>query len=430
MRLRTAWVGASKTLVRAGQARRDDRASLCHSQPMNSTPVRLGDRGIFSSLRPRAYCNHAAISALSDPARAAIERVVRESAEEGSCGFSRRLVEREQLRGELGALIGAREPDAEIAFVPSTMYGLCAIALSVPWKRGDRVIVFEGEYPTNVTAWQRAADLFGLTVSLLPGSDFERDSGPDFSRLDAELARGGVRLCAASAVQFQTGLRMPLAEIAQRCHAHGAELAVDAVQALGAVPFDVEALGVDYVAAGSHKWLMGSDGGGFVYVRRALCPSLRAAFAGAMSHQAAVEIFSHGPGHLRYDRPLRDDARVLEGGMLSSTSFASLAVSVPMLRSVGVGATYAHIQRYHDQLELPLAQLGFRSLRSRDPARRSGILSFVPPPGKSSPQLVAALGERGVVCAPPDGVLRFSPHFWNSLAEVPFVIDAVRAVVH
>jgi selenocysteine lyase/cysteine desulfurase len=394
---------------------------------MSSTP-RLGDRGIFSALRARAYCNHAGISALSDPARAAIERVVRESAEEGSAGFSRRLAEREELRGELGKLIGAREPESEIAFVPSTMYGLAAIALSIPWKRGDRILVFEGEYPTNVTAWQRAAELFDLSITLLPLADFQRDGGPDYARLEAKLARGKVRLCAASAVQFQTGLRMPLAELATRLHAHGAQLAVDAVQAAGAVPFDVEALGVDYATAGSHKWLMGSDGGGFVYVRRALGPSLRAAFAGAMSHTDALEIFTHGPGHLRYDRPLRQDARVLEGGMLSTTTLASLGVSVPMLRALGVDAIHAHIQRYHDLLEPQLVALGFESLRAREPERRSGILSFRTPRSLLSPQLVAALGERGVVCAPPDGVLRFSPHFWNSHAEVPLIVDAVRAI--
>jgi cysteine desulfurase/selenocysteine lyase len=132
---------------------------------------------------------------------------------------------------------------------------------------------------------------------------------------------------------------------------------------------------------------------------------------------------------LRYDRPLRDDARVLEGGMLSSTSLASLLASVPMLRGLGIGAIHTHIQRYHDQLEGPLAELGLRSLRSPDPARRSGILSFMLPAGKLSPRVATALGERGIVCAPPDGVLRFSPHFWNSLEEAPLIVDAVRAVL-
>jgi selenocysteine lyase/cysteine desulfurase len=120
---------------------------------------------------------------------------------------------------------------------------------------------------------------------------------------------------------------------------------------------------------------------------------------------------------------------VLEGGMLSSAAVASLAATVPMLRALGVDAIQEHIQRYHDQLEGPLTELGFRSFRAPDPARRSGILSFIPPAGKASPQLVAALTERGVVAAPPDGVLRFSPHFWNSVDEVPYVIDAVKQVL-
>lgn len=391
--------------------------------------ARLGNRDLFSSLEARAYLNHAGISPASDPVRAAVDRVLRESAEQGAVAFSRRLAEREVLRRELGALIGAREPEAEIAFVASTMYGLAGIALSVPWKRGDRVIAFEGEYPTNVTVWQRACELFGVSLTLLPAADFACASGPDFSRLEAELARGGVRVCAASAVQFQTGLRMPIAEIAARCHAHGAELAVDAAQALGAVPFNVVELGVDYLAAGSHKWLMGCDGTGLVYIRRALCSQMRAAFAGAMSHQGAVEIFSEGPGHLRYDRPLRDDARVIEGGMIGTTALAALGASVPMLRGLGTHEIFAHIQRYHDALEPGLTALGFRSLRAPDAARRSGILSFVPPRGALSPQLAAALSARGVVAAPPDGMLRFAPHFWNGLDEVPHVIDAVRSVL-
>ena len=138
---------------------------------------------------------------------------------------------------------------------------------------GARVIVFEGEYPTNVSVWQRACLQHGLTLYMLPVSDFARAEGADLSALERELSHGDVQLCAVSAVQFQSGLRMPLQRIAQLCHAHGAQLAVDAVQALGSVPFDVQALGVDYAAAGSHKWLMGSDGAGVLYIRPSICRS-------------------------------------------------------------------------------------------------------------------------------------------------------------
>jgi cysteine desulfurase/selenocysteine lyase len=387
---------------------------------------RLGDRSLFPDLRARAYLHHAGISPPSSLVRAAVERVIRESAEEGACAFSRRLSEREALRAELGALVGASDSQSEIALVPSTMYGLSAIALSVPWRAGDRVLAFAGEYPTNVSVWQRACTLFGLSLTLLPAADFAGPDGPDFNRLDAELARGGVRLCAASAVQFASGLRMPLREIAERCHRHRAELAVDAVQALGAVPFDVHELGVDYLAAGAHKWLMGIEGGGFVYVRSSLLGALRPAFAGAMSHEGALELFTDGPGHLRYDRPLRHEARVLEGGMLSTTASAALLASLASLRALGIANIFSHIQRYHDALESPLIELGFRSLRAPDLARRSAILSFVPPSGRSAPQLAAALTATGVVCSGPDGMLRFAPHFWNNLDEVPGVVTELQ----
>jgi len=399
------------------------------SAQYDSPHAQLGDRSLFSTLRARAYLNHAAISPACDPVRAAVARVLEESAGEGSAAFSRRLSEREALRQQLGAFLGARDPDGEIALLPNTMFGLSSIALSLPWQRGDRVLAFTGEYPTNVTTWQRAAQLFGLEIVLLPVSDFAKPEGPDFTRLEAELARGRVRLCAASVVQFQTGLQLPIARIAELCHRHGAELAVDAVQALGSIPLDVNALGIDYLAAGSHKWLLGLDGAGVVYVRRDLCRKLRAAIAGAMSHEGALELFFAGPGHLRYDRPLRDDARVLEGGMLSTTSLAALGASLPLLASLGAAAIARHVQAYHDALEPELVALGLHSLRMPDPARRSGILSFRVPERTPALQLTAALAEAGIVCSSPDGVLRFSPHFWCSLAEVPHVVAAVRGAL-
>ncbi len=107
-----------------------------------------------------------------------------------------------------------------------------------------------------------------------------------------------MRLVAVSAVQFQTGLSMPLAEIGALCRAHGAELCVDAVQAVGVVPMDVEALGLDYLACGAHKWLLGLEATGFLYVRRERQPSLRPALAGWLSHEDAVSFLLEGPGKL------------------------------------------------------------------------------------------------------------------------------------
>jgi selenocysteine lyase/cysteine desulfurase len=389
--------------------------------------ARLGDRSVFSRLDAIAYLNHAAIAPMADPVHAAAQRVIDEQAARGSAMFPTRLAEREQLRASLAQLLHAHAD--EIAIVPSTMYGLAVLATSMPWRAGARVIAFQGEYPTNVSVWQRACERHGLTLTLLPVADFARADGPDFSALEAELARGGVQLCAASAVQFQTGLRMPLAEIARRCQAHGAELAVDAVQALGCMPFDVNALGVDYAVAGSHKWLLGIDGAGVLFARGACLERLQPAFAGAMSHVDAELIFVQ-PNELRYDRALRRDARVFEGGMLSSVSCAALGAALPMLLDLGPDAIHRHVNAYLDRLEAELLARGFRSLRMPDEARRSCALGVLPPPSAASASRLAnGLGARGVVCSGPDGVLRFSPHFANHVDEIPRLLEALDHVL-
>jgi selenocysteine lyase/cysteine desulfurase len=391
----------------------------------NPTP-RLGDRSLFSTLRATAYLNHAAMSPASDPVRHAVQRALDELAEFGSPAFFARLRERDTLREQLARLLGVDQD--EIALMPNTMYGLSALALSLPWRAGDRVIAFEGEYPTNVSVWQRTCERFGLEFTLLPVQDFAHADGPDFARLRTEFARGGVRLCAVSAVQFQTGLRMPLQRIAALCHEHGAELAVDAVQALGCVPLDVRALGIDYLAAGSHKWLMGIDGAGVLYARRELAARFKPALVGCMSHVDAVALFGSS-GQLRYDRPLRADVRVFEGGMLSSVSCSALSAALQLLLALGPDAIYGHVNSYLDALEPALVERGFASLRAPDRERRSGILGLQPPRDADVAKLVSFLGARGIVCSSPDGVLRFAPHFANSLDEVPLVVQAVDAAL-
>jgi len=390
--------------------------------------AQLGDRSLFPDLRALAYLNHAAISPLSRPAREAAERAIAQTALDGSVAFPERLAERQQLRADLARLMGA--DTQEIALVPSTLYGLAALATSLAWRPGARVIVFEGEYPTNVSVWQRACLQHGLSTVMLPVADFARPDGPDLSTLERELAHGDVQLCAVSAVQFQTGLHMPLQRMAAVCHAHGAQLAVDAVQALGSVPFDVRALGVDYAVAGSHKWLMGSDGTGVLYIKSELLPQLKPSFTGAFSHVDAELMFVQ-PGELRYDRPLHREARLFEGGMLSSISVSALSASVPILLSLGIERIYEHVNAYLDALEDGLSMRGFRSLRLPDRARRSCTLGVLPPLAAAldASRIANELTHRGVVCSSPDGVLRFAPHFANGLHEVNDVLALIDEIL-
>ncbi len=384
----------------------------------------LGDRSQFDDLDVDVYFNHASISPLSRAVRAAAQSAMDDYARLGAGAWLTYRDQRERLREKLATLVGADAPD--VALVPSTSQGIVDLALCFPWQRGDRILLFDGEFPANVTPWQRAAALFGAEILMHRAEDFRTAEGLD--RLRTELARAPVRLVAVSAVQFQTGLRMPLRAIADACHAAGAELFVDAIQAVGAVPIDVRALDVDYLVAGSHKWLMGPEGCGLAYVRPDRIAALRPAVASWLSHEDPATFLFEGKGHLRYDRPIRTRADFLEVGAQNTVGFAALEASVDHLLEIGVARIHAHVQGILDPLEEALEAAGCRSLRSSDPAARSTILSCEPPDGRTCQEIFEHLAGNGVSCATPDGNLRFSPHWPNDVGQVAHVIDAWRAM--
>lgn len=384
---------------------------------------RLGDRTLLPQLRAASYLTYGGIAALSAPVVSAAQAWMDAFASDGAAAFPAWATQQDQLRSDLASLIGAHAQD--IAFVANTMHGVNAIAFALPWQRGDRVVVLEGEYPTNVVPWQRAASLFDLELLRIPVADFSSHAIA-WNALDRALERKP-RVVAVSAVQFQSGLRMPLREISARCRAVGTQLFVDGVQACGAVPIDVIAEGIDYLACGSHKWLMGMPGAGFVYVSPSRVDALNPMLTGAMSYEGATDMLFAGPGNLRYDRALRRDARVFEGGMLGGAALAGLGASVGLIRELGAARIFEHVQRFHDAIEPALIDRGFTSLRHVDSQRRSCILSFAPPRDVSAPQLCTLLRHQHVIASSPDGVFRVAPHWPNALTEVPVVIEAIDA---
>jgi selenocysteine lyase/cysteine desulfurase len=214
---------------------------------------------------------------------------------------------------------------------------------------------------------------------------------------------------------------MPVAEMAALCHRYGAEIFVDAIQALGVTPVDVS-WGVDYLSSGSHKHLMGAEGAGFLYVAERCAVNLKPRLAGWLSHEDPVAFLMGDEPKLRYDSPLKRGAQALEIGTSNVIGLAALGTSIQLLQRLGIPAIYAHVEAYLDRLETGLVERGFRSHRATAPALRSTLLSVTVPDDVRLSKLSGTLRDRGVFCNTPDGLMRFAPHWPNAHDEVPVVL--------
>ncbi len=387
-------------------------------------PPQLGDRSLFPDLEARAYLNHSAISPPSSILRRTLMDCADTYARIGVGGFMVFSEQRERMRLAITTLIGASSP-AEIALTSGTSAGVMSIALCFPWKSGDKLVLFDGEFPANVTPWLRAAELYDLRPQMLSVSDFLPAHATGLERLENTLKAGGVRLVAVSAVQFQNGLRMPLQAISELCRRYDAELFVDAIQGCGSTPIDVEAEGIDYLACGGHKHLMAVEGAGFLYIRQRRVAALRPRVAGWLSLENPIDFLLLGAGHMSYDRPVRKRADFIEAGGYNALGHAALGAGIDVILGLGVAAIHGHANRYNDLLETGLLARGFSSLRSPEIAGRSAILSVLAPAGKDPVALHRDLGERGIAISLPDGKLRFAPHWPNNTAEIDLVLEAV-----
>jgi cysteine desulfurase / selenocysteine lyase len=392
--------------------------------PFAFAGAEFGSRRLFPDLRARAYLAHAAISPPSLPVMAAAQEVCAGFAREGIPGIVAAKAQAELARERFASLIGTAP--AHIARVGNTSAGVIAVAQGLRWRAGQRLLVIEGEFPTNVAPWLEVARERQLEVCSVPLELFMGDHAAGLERIEQELRRG-LRLLAVSAVQFANGLRMPLEALGALCQRYGCLFFVDAIQAVGATPLQVEELGIDFLACGAHKWLMGILGAGFLYVRPTAQAELDPRGIGWMSLRDPERFLFADQGPVPFGAPLGSGPAVLEPGSLPFAALAAVAAGMGLLLALGVPAIHAHVNGYIDRIEPHFLARGFRSLRAPGASGRSTILSLVPPAGVPLARVLSLLTDAGIVATAPAGMLRLAPHWPNAAGAEADLIQASLA---
>ena len=349
------------------------------------------------------YMNHAAVAPLSKPAAGAMKALADDCLEFGSLHYDRWMAEYEGLRAAAAKLIGAHS--SEIALVKNTSEGIATVAMGLDWKAGDRVVAFQEEFPANYFPWKRLEQR-GVNVTWLSIHD-------GLDRID-EACRGA-RLLSISFVQFLGGYRAPLAAIGEICRRHSCIFLVDAIQGLGAFPLRAKDWGIHALAADGHKWLLGPEGCGVLYIDRDLQERVEPVEFGWTN-------VAHYADYASRDMALRPDAGRYECGTLNTIGCFGLRAAMEFLIQVGVDQIAAAVQQLGDRLAFGLQAKGYELMEQRRAETGAGIVSFRKP-GWEAGDIVRKLRAAGIIMAPRAGWVRASPHFYISPADIDRTLE-------
>ena len=348
------------------------------------------------------YLNHAAVAPLSRRAAKAMKHLAEDACAYGSLHYDEWLAAYEGVRGAAARLINALP--AEIAIVKNTSEGISTLATGIEWRPGDKVVAFLEEFPANYYPWKRLEGQ-GIHVQWLSVAD-------PLERIDVACA--GARLLAISFVQYLSGYRADLEALGEICHRRGCWFFVDAIQGLGAFPVDVRRARIHALAADGHKWLLGPEGCGVLYIQRDLQDQVEPKEFGWTNVAGYADYSSR-------DMTLRPDAGRYECGTLNTIGCFGLRAAIELLLDIGVERIAPQVQSLGDEIAEGVRAKGYEVMDERTPQTGSGIVSFRRQ-DVDSRLIVRHLREKGIIAAPRQGWVRASPHFYVSPEEIDRMI--------
>jgi selenocysteine lyase/cysteine desulfurase len=360
----------------------------------------------FPIFDEKVYLSSCSQGALSRPVQAAVEEFL-ESWHRYGNPWESWVARMEELRVAFARLINAQPDEVAVTFSVST--ALNSLASALRYDERPRVVTSDFDFPTVGHIWlaqqRRGADVVFARAqgNTLPLSAFDE-------AVDEKTA-----LVSTTHVCYKNGYKNNVSALAELAHERGAQLLVDAYQSMGTQPMDVKALDLDILVTGALKYLLGSPGVAFMYMRRELIERFQPSDSGWFGQE---NVFAYDVHHLRY----AESARRFETG---SPPVPSVYATLPALRLIadaGLDTIEAHVQGLAGRFIKGARARGLALLTPTEPALRGPLVMVG---STDANRLVEVLAQDGILCSTRDGALRVSLHYYNTAGDVDDVLAAL-----
>jgi cysteine desulfurase/selenocysteine lyase len=357
-------------------------------------------RAEFPSLDARTFLNTATFGQL--PARA-VDAVAAHFARRDRLACADYLEwfdDADRIRESIARLIHCASSD--IAFIPNASTALSMLFGRLDWKPGDRVVTLEDEFPNH---YYYAAHLRHRGVELV--------ETPFAGFYDAVTP--GTRMVTISTVNYSTGFRAPLEEIAAFLRQRGVLLYLDGTQSVGALQIDISAIRPDMFAVDGYKWLLAPNGAGFFYISPELRERVEPSVIGWRSHKdwRRTERLHHGAPEFS------DRAEKYEGGMLAFAPLYAMGASLELMLEIGPERIERRVMDLAAKTADALCRAGGEVLHCESPIVTARF-------ERDASELAASLADRRILVAARRGNLRVSPHFYNNEEDIELLGAALR----
>jgi len=362
------------------------------------------------------YFDHAAVSPLNNLSRNYLERYI-DAVQSARINNSEETQElSNKIRKDFSTLLHTTQD--RIAIVKNTTDGLILLARGLSWQPGDNIVLYRNEFPSNVYPWYDLKYL-GVGVKFID-TKLGRVTHADLESVVTERTK----LVSVSWVQYSSGYRNDLKELANWCHDKEILFVVDAMQGLGALDLNVEKTGIDFLSTGTAKWLLGPHGIGFVYLTKELQDKINPPHLGWHSRSDMMNFHD-------YDQPLKSDASRFEFATQFNLGIWAFAGAIELLLESGSAEIENRIIDLSDYLVSGLNDIGLQVISDRSSrAVKSGIVYVSHPNKNNNEKIFNRLDELRVSISLRNNKLRISPHFYNIHIEIDKFLNIMDSITN